>query len=90
MQIQNRCAGKAGYLANITSRIYASLCDEGVDEDDIIGTLEHRDRITRTHLQEFNHSELKKSIALMQEPFPVLKSLELVAGDTMTFVCYCQ
>ena len=66
--------------------IYSSLCDEGVDEDDIIGTLERRDSITRTHLREFNHSQLKKCIALMQEPFTVLKSLELVAGDTMTFV----
>jgi len=66
--------------------IYASLDDESDDEDDIIGTLEHRDRINRIHLREFNHSQLKKCIALMQEPFPVLKSLELLTGYTTVLV----
>jgi len=54
--------------------------------DHIIDTLEHRDRMAEIHLGLFNRSQLKKCTALMQEPFPVLKILELEADEGITFV----
>jgi len=57
-----------------------------VDENDIIGTLEHRDRMAGINFQGFKRSQLEKCMALMQEPFPVLKSLELWADEKMMFV----
>ena len=42
-----------------------------------ISALEHRDRMAGIYLGRFDCSQLKKCMALMQEPFPVLKSLNL-------------
>ena len=39
--------------------------------------LEHRDRMAGIYLGGFDCSQLKKCMALMQEPFPVLKTLNL-------------
>jgi len=66
--------------------ISVALNVKNSDEDDIIGAQEHRDRIAMIHLGVLNRSQLKKSIALMQEPFPVLKSLGLEADEEITFV----
>ena len=65
--------------------IHANLNANDADEDDIIGALEHRDRIARIHLQRFTRSQLKRCIALMQEPFPVLTCLELETYEEMAF-----
>jgi len=65
--------------------IHEYLGVAGADEDDIIGALEHRDRIAAVHLRGFDYSQLKKCIALMQEPFPFLTSLHLLADERSTF-----
>jgi len=65
--------------------IHANFKDAHADESDIIGTLEHRNRVATIYLWEFNRSQLKKCIALAQEPFPVLRSLDLGAGGMMLY-----
>jgi len=68
-------------------RIHANLYGQDADDgDEIAGALEHRDHIVGIYLQGFNRSQLKKCIALMQEPFPVLTCLELYADKKMMFV----
>ena len=66
--------------------ISATLNVENTDEDDIIGALEHRGRIAGIHLRKFNHSQLKKCVALIEKPFPALKTLYLKADRKTRFV----
>jgi len=66
--------------------IDTNLNAKDADEDDIIGALEHRDRMAGIYLGRLDCSQLKKCIALMQEPFPILRSLLLEVDATMTFV----
>ena len=69
---------------------HANLDDKDGDEDDIIGALEHRDRMAGIHVRAFECSQftLEKCVASMQEPFPVLTSLGFKGDDSeeMTFV----
>ena len=57
--------------------IHANFDDEGADEDDIIGTLKHHDRLARIQIEGFNRYRLEKCIALMKESFPILRCLDL-------------
>ena len=66
--------------------ISATFNSENTDEDDIFGALEHRDRIAAIHFWGFNHSQLKKCVALMEKPFPALKTLDLGADEKTRFV----
>jgi hypothetical protein len=63
-----------------------SAKDADKDDSDIIDALEHHDRIVGIDLWGFNRSQLEKCIALMQEPFPVLRSLQIEAKSKMMFV----
>jgi hypothetical protein len=67
-------------------RIIADFKD--TNEGNITGALGHRDRIVGIDLDGFNRSRLKKCIALMKEPFPVLRFLRLLlaGSEEMTFV----
>jgi hypothetical protein len=58
----------------------------GADADIIISTLGHCDRIAGVSLGGFSRSQFKRCIALMQEPFMVLRFLHLTANKKMTFV----
>ena len=66
--------------------ICAILNDKDTDEDDVIGTLGHRDCMLGVFLQGSKRSQLEKCVALMQDPFPVLKWLGLGADEKMAFV----
>jgi hypothetical protein len=65
--------------------IIANTQLKGTDPDSIIGALKHRDRIAGIELGGFNCSQLKKCMALMQKPFPVLNSLLLDANEKIMF-----
>ena len=68
--------------------IHANFNAEGVDEDDIIGALEHRGCMAGVYLRglsRVSYSQLRKCIALMQEPFPVLRSLVLWEDEKSMF-----
>ena len=67
---------------------HANLDDKDAGEDDIIGALEHRDRMDGIHVRAFACSPftLEKCVASMQEPFPVLTSLGFKGDEEMTFV----
>ena len=56
--------------------IDASFGDD-VDEDDIVGALEDRDRIIGITLWGLTQSTVEKCLRVMQQPFPVLTSLDL-------------
>ena len=47
------------------------------DRDSIIGVLEHRDRITEIDLSDITGPQLETCATLMQEPFPILRTLSL-------------
>ena len=52
--------------------------------DDIIAALEYNDRICGIYLWpsgKFSTSQMGRILAAMQQPFPVLRDMELVAGD---------
>lgn len=66
--------------------ICANLNGKGTDEDDIIGALEHRDHVAGISLWGLKRSQLNKCIALLQEPFPVLRSLSLEADQRAKIV----
>ena len=51
--------------------------DDDTDEDDIFGALDDRDRIVGISLWGLTQSEAKKCLRVMQQPFPVLTSLDL-------------
>ena len=51
------------------------------DEDDILGALGNRDRIAGINFECLTRSDLKKCVALMQQSFPVLSSLDLSTTD---------
>ena len=51
--------------------------DYDKDEDDIVGALEDRDRIVGISLWRVTQFKVKKCLRVMQQPFPVLKSLDL-------------
>ena len=53
------------------------------DGDGIIGVLEHRDRIIGIDLSGLSVSGLKTCTALMQEPFPILRTLSLSCNTNM-------
>jgi hypothetical protein len=58
---------------------HANFDKKYVDEDDIIGALEHRDRMAEIYAQGFKcQSTFKKFIASMEEPFPVLTYLSMM------------
>ena len=92
LDLRLRCKSKTDVRATLDIwptlplSIHAILYHKDVDEDDLIGALEHRDRITGIDLGGFKCSQLTKCMALMQEPFPVLKSLELRADDNTMIV----
>lgn len=92
LDLRLRCKSKTHVQAALdlwpalSLSIHATLGANVADEDDTIGALEHRDRIAEIHLRGLNHSQLEKCVALMQEPFPVLKSLELMAVEGTKFV----
>jgi len=65
--------------------IFARL-NEKYAYDNIISALEHRDRFAVIYLLELNHYEIERCIALMQEPFPVLRSLHLMADQQKKLV----
>jgi hypothetical protein len=86
LNLHLRCESKTAVQAvldiwpGLPLRIHAGLYAKDADDgDEIISALEHRDRISEIHLHGFNHSQLKKYITLMQEPFPLLTFLELHA-----------
>ena len=66
--------------------IQAFLDHEDAHKDDITNALKHRDRIADISLKEFGRSQLKECIALMQEPYPVLRSLHLTANEKKKLV----
>jgi len=92
LDLRLRCKSKTDVQATLDIwptlplGIRAILYKKGVDEDDLLGALEHRDRMAGIDLGGFWCCQLTKCMALMQEPFPVLKSLELRADDRMMFV----
>jgi hypothetical protein len=49
--------------------------------DNIVAALEHRDRADEIYLQNINSSALEKVLAVMQEPFPELRSMRLSSDD---------
>ena len=51
------------------------------DEDDVIAALEHPDRVYYLGLAVVRGSQLGKFATLMQEPFPMLKRLEIRSAD---------
>ena len=57
---------------------------KGYDVDDIIATLEHRDRIRRILIIHPTSSQFERLASMMQEPFPALTclQLELQTGET--------
>ena len=63
-----------------------SAKDADKDDSDIIDALERHDRIVGIDLWGFDRFQLEKCIALMQEPFPVLGSLQIEAKSKMMFV----
>ena len=54
--------------------------------DNIIGALEHNDRICRLHLSSIQTSEWEKILEAMQRPFPALTNLYLQYGDEAMMV----
>jgi len=89
LDLRLKCNSKTDVEAalDIWPRLPLSIAGDLAYEhtDHIIDTLEHRDRMAEIHLASFNRSQLKKSITLMQEPFPILKILELQADEDVTF-----
>jgi len=66
--------------------IQASFYGNCADGDDVIGTLEDRDRIVGIDFGGLTRSKLEKCVALMQQSFPVLSSLRLFADKGNTYV----
>ena len=60
----------------------ASWDSESYDVDNIIATLEHPDRVRNIFIINLTCSQLERLVPMMQEPFPVLTSLQLWAGET--------
>ena len=52
---------------------------EGIDEDNVIAALEHPDRVSAVGLYRVTGPQLGKMIPVMQEPFPALAHLFLLA-----------
>ena len=52
------------------------------DEDNVIATLGHRDRIGKIWILGLTSSQLERLAPMMQEPFPVLTFLQLDADET--------
>ena len=57
--------------------IRSMLEDDDPDRDDTIAALEHRERITEVDLSGLSGPQLESCVALMQETFPILRTLSL-------------
>jgi len=67
--------------------IRSKLKGDDPDGDDIIAALEHRERITEVDLSGLSGPQLESCVALMQEPFPILRTLSLECDpETTTLV----
>jgi hypothetical protein len=60
--------------------------DANANEDDIIDALEHHECLAGIHLGVCKRTQLEKCIALMQKPFPALRSLEFEGDEEIEFV----
>jgi len=66
-----------------------SICsslDGDPNRDDIIASLEHRERITEVDWSGLSGPQLDSCVALMQETFPILRTLSLECGATNPLV----
>ena len=54
-----------------------------LDDDNILATLEHHDRVCHIEISSISNSLWEKALPLMQKPFPILTHLDLGYADGM-------
>ena len=71
------CEGDAGYLASLAFDDMGGRWSPAWGMENVIAALEHRDRVSRISIDHTSSLILETLLPVMQEPFPVLKFLDL-------------